>query len=266
MQAQMRDRSPRSMVMNGLIVALVGVLLAILGPFGTYHAPMALRLAYWVGLLMSGNLLYLTTVRLLAGLALRWDLPDAMVWIGGAVLGSVPMTAIVAIVNRATFGFFPQTADQWLHFYFLVLVISFCVTGIMWLVAARQTAVPTLENPSSQAAPSDGSEPAMPVPRLLDRLPLGKRGDIWALESEDHYVRVHGSFGSELILMRLRDAIAEMDGVDGAQTHRSWWVARQAVTGTVITDRLEAVLLPNGAEAPVARASAAELTAKGWAG
>ncbi len=259
----MRDGSPRSVVMNGLILVLVGVVLAILGPYNTYEAPMAVRLAYWVGLLVIGNLMYLATVRLLAGLAARWSLPNAMVWIGGAVLGSVPMTAIVAVVNRAAYGFSPGSADQWLHFYFLVLVISFCVTGIMWLVAARQTALPAL----AAAAPPPAPEtiPGLPLPRLLERLPPGKRGTIWALESEDHYVRVHGSFGSELILLRLRDAIAEMDSVDGAQTHRSWWVARQAVAGTIVTDRLEAVLLPNGAEAPVARASAAGLTAKGWA-
>ena len=31
--------------------------------------------------------------------------------------------------------------------------------------------------------------------------------------------------------MRLSDAVEELEGLEGAQTHRSWWVARDAVRG-----------------------------------
>jgi hypothetical protein len=31
--------------------------------------------------------------------------------------------------------------------------------------------------------------------------------------------------------MRLSDAVAELEGIEGAQTHRSWWVAKMAVEG-----------------------------------
>ena len=48
---------------------------------------------------------------------------------------------------------------------------------------------------------------------------------------EDHYVRAHTMLGSDLVLLRLRDAIAELDGIEGAQVHRSWWVARDVVEG-----------------------------------
>ena len=49
------------------------------------------------------------------------------------------------------------------------------------------------------------------------------------MQSEDHYLRLHTSLGQELILMRLSDAVAELEGVEGAQVHRSWWVARAAI-------------------------------------
>ena len=50
-----------------------------------------------------------------------------------------------------------------------------------------------------------------------------------ALQGEDHYVRIHTALGSELVLMRLGDAIQELDGLEGERVHRSWWVARRAV-------------------------------------
>lgn len=46
---------------------------------------------------------------------------------------------------------------------------------------------------------------------------------------EDRYLRIHTDGGSDLILMRLRDAVGELAGADGLQVHRSFWVARAAV-------------------------------------
>ena len=69
---------------------------------------------------------------------------------------------------------------------------------------------------------SPGRAPA----RFPDRLPFKLRGAaIRAVQSEDHYLRIHTDRGSDLILMRLSDALDELEGLEGAQTHRSWWVA-----------------------------------------
>ncbi len=265
--AELRETSPRNMVIDFLIIGLLGVILAILGPFGTYNAPLALRLAYWVGLLVTGNLVYMATVHGLAALAGKLDLPDAMVWIGAALLGSIPMTGLVSVVNRAAFGVHPRTADDWLQFYFLVLVISFIITAVMWMLSWRRTHLASMKQGPSAAHDTVQQHPAAPhnpAPRLLDRLPPGKRGTVWALESEDHYVRVHLEGGTELILMRLRDAIMEMDGANGAQVHRSWWVARIGVSKTLREERGISLLLKSGVAAPVARSSIPDLEASGW--
>jgi hypothetical protein len=199
-------------------------------------------------------------------------LPDALVWLGAAIFGSVPMTALVAIVNRAAFGMYPRTAEQWLSFYFLVLVISFIITGVMWLVSTRRNAM----EPSGSPEPAPVESVPQPVAgqpavqslsagsRLLARVSPAKRGSLYALESEDHYVRVHMDTGSELVLIRLRDAILETDGLEGLQVHRSWWVARQGVAGQVKDGRSVALKLKTGTLAPVARASVGDLEAKGW--
>ena len=100
-----------------------------------------------------------------------------------------------------------------------------------------------------------------PVPRPLPPH-LGR--DLIALEMEDHYVRAHTAHGSTMILLRMRDAVAELDGIDGAQVHRSWWVARAAVTGVRREGRNVRLRLGQTLEAPVARANVSELEGRGW--
>jgi DNA-binding LytR/AlgR family response regulator len=109
-------------------------------------------------------------------------------------------------------------------------------------------------------------QPASPSASLLAaRLPVRMRtGEIWALEAEDHYLRVHTSLGSALILMRLSDAIAELGDLGGAQTHRSWWVAKAAVRDARRSGERAVLTLANGVEAPVSRKYAAGLRRAGW--
>ena len=63
---------------------------------------------------------------------------------------------------------------------------------------------------------------------------------------------------------RLRDAIAEMDDVLGAQTHRSWWVARAAIADGAGLTRSREIPLTNGLSAPVARDSVDRLRQSGF--
>ncbi|MDP1910079.1 MAG: LytTR family DNA-binding domain-containing protein, partial [Hyphomicrobium sp.] len=71
---------------------------------------------------------------------------------------------------------------------------------------------------------------------------------------------------SALILLRMRDAEAELTGVDGLRIHRSWWVARSAVEKVLRDGRGYKLRLTNGLEPPVARDRVAALKAAGWIG
>lgn len=90
-------------------------------------------------------------------------------------------------------------------------------------------------------------------PHFLSKLPFAKRGDLWALSSELHYVRIHTSRGSDLILMRLSDAIEQAGGVDGLRIHRSHWVARDGIESISTADGKMNVVLKSEAELPVSR-------------
>jgi hypothetical protein len=102
-------------------------------------------------------------------------------------------------------------------------------------------------------------------PKFLERLPLKLRGaEVWAVEAEDHYLRLHTSKGQDLILMRLADAVSELEGIEGAQVHRSWWVARDAIADAKRGDGRATLTLKDGSEAPVSRTYAGLLRERGW--
>jgi DNA-binding LytR/AlgR family response regulator len=100
---------------------------------------------------------------------------------------------------------------------------------------------------------------------LLERLPDKLRGaELHAIEAEDHYLRLHTDRGSALILMPLSEAVEKLQGMDGMRTHRSWWVARNAVVGAVRGRGRALLTLKNGLRAPVSRTYAPSLRGAGW--
>ena len=104
-----------------------------------------------------------------------------------------------------------------------------------------------------------------PPPKFLERLPLKLRGaEVWAVEAEDHYLRLHTSLGQDLILLRLADAVDELAGIEGAQVHRSWWVARDAIADARRGDGRATLVLKDGSEVPVSRTYAKILREQGW--
>lgn len=91
------------------------------------------------------------------------------------------------------------------------------------------------------------------VKRLLSRLELDKRGAIISLSVQDHYVEVATAMGQSLLLIRLSDAIAEVDGVNGMQVHRSHWVAHNQIVSAKRTGDRGILNMSNGHEIPVSR-------------
>ena len=119
---------------------------------------------------------------------------------------------------------------------------------------------------STDPAPLADVRPSTSVSTVpfLDRLPGAWADRLVALEMEDHYVRAHGPGTSALILLRMRDAEAELAGIDGMRIHRSWWVARSAVEKVLRDGRGYKLRLTNGLDAPVARDRIVALKAAGW--
>ncbi len=109
------------------------------------------------------------------------------------------------------------------------------------------------------------AEPALPAsppaPVFLDRVRPERRGRLLALQSDGHYLRVHTDAGSDLVLYRLSDAIRELGTEEGAQVHRSWWVAGRALSDE---RQREVLKLVNGLEVPVSRSFRLAARERGW--
>jgi hypothetical protein len=227
-------------------ILVLGSFLAILGPYQTHQLGLPGVWFYWVGLMGLG---WLSNALVQAGLGrLTGGWPRLAHYALASVLISIPVTvgvaAIQALVSR------PFTLAALPVVFVFVWVISAAVTTIGWLMDRRATAAPEI--------PTIGRT-------LLDKLPPRlQRAPLLALQAEDHYLRVHTGAGDALILMRLSDAIAAVEGLDGRQTHRSWWVARQAIDTITRGDGRATLTLSNGVEAPVSRTHAPRLREAGW--
>eukprot|EP01030_Chromulinospumella_sphaerica_P016261 gene16260-16072_t len=203
---------------RGVALALLaGVFLALTGAFETGDRGLATGLVYWTLMMLIGSL---TGV----GISIftdRFGWLEERPWLQGAMIVALltpPLTLMVWLVTTLFFCDCGLPASRISQFVVPVLVVNAAMTALNYLVQRRPK--------ETHASPAGA-----PPPRFLDRLPPKLRGaELFAVEAEDHYLRLHTDRGADLILMRLADAVAELDGLEGAQTHRSWWVAKEAPT------------------------------------
>lgn len=126
----------------------------------------------------------------------------------------------------------------------------------------QRRAAPEPGVPGAEAASAVGGAELRPARlALLERVRPERRGALLAVKAEGHYLQVYTDAGSDLILYRLSDALLELGGEDGAQVHRSWWVAARALAPQRHRDRL---VLTNGVEVPVSRSFRVAARQRGW--
>ncbi len=231
------------------VAAAAGVFLTFSGAFGTDSVRLPVRFGYWMLMMVAGYFIGSLVAGWFFGQGRR---RSGSIWLDAALAAlvmSVPFTFIVWIATRTLLGSRIPVGGLPILFGY-VLLVALALTVINMLIESRRVAV-------TEASP----EP----PRFLERLPLKLRGaEVWAVEAEDHYLRLHTSRGQDLILMRLADAVAELEGIEGAQVHRSWWVARDAIADARRGDGRATLTLKDGSEVPVSRTYAGVLRDKGW--
>jgi hypothetical protein len=231
------------------IAAAAGVFLGVAGPFGSYLSPGRLIvIAYWTGAILTGEILLGLTIRPATLLAPRLRVPP--------ILAASLVTAIVSL--PLSFLCHTVALTLWPILRGHISLLTFY--GQTLLVAGTLTAIHAQSGRPLTRAPTEDTAPR-PTPTAGDfrsRIPSHLGADLIALQMEDHYVRVHTSAGSGLVLIPLHQALAELGAVPGLRVHRSWWVAHHAVIGTIRDGRNVRLRLVNGLEAPVSRARLAE--------
>lgn len=257
----MREQIKRLYInLTGLLV--IGLVLALIGPFGTYEQlPTLARLGYWLLVAsLNGVLVDLVIRRVDAQLPAKTPMRRIIAPFLGALFAAVPATAIVAVANGLFgIGWPERLLVLYSQVLFLLTVISTLIYTLQDLHEMAQARQP--ESPDTPA------EPSQPAPdywaRFKERLPEPLGGELLCLEMHDHYLAVHTTTGKQLILCRMDDAAKELENL-GQRVHRSWWVATTAAAGTEKQGQRLFLKLIDGRHVPVGRTYRAELKAAGW--
>ena len=238
-----------------IIAILPGLVLSLLGPFGSFSAPIGLRFAFWMPTMAIGAALGAGVSIISERLSIFCGRP-ALRAVAIVTTMTIAMSGVVLGISHLIFG--PGRVTFSATFVCYVWIITVVVAMIGAILRARNTRIAVAAAPiAAQIVPAPKSFSA--------RLPAKLKGsNILALEAEDHYVRVHTDAGSDLILIRLADAIAEMGATPGARTHRSWWVAKSAVKSMHRANGRVTLVLANDAQVPISRGYASELRQAGW--
>lgn len=234
-----------------LAILAVSLLLGLIGPFGTYgDLPLAARVAYWAAIAISTYIVGDATVAFLSSLRVGERRGGALAFAAYGAAAGLPIALCVWAINLSVYG--PGRGIQFLP------LLAYCVAIAAVVSVLVRNFV--YDPDAAEAGPAHGEtlseSPQSPLPtrpRILDRLPLNVRGRLSHLSMQDHYVDVRTDKGGTLVLMRLADAIAETEGVEGLQVHRSHWVAREAIARTIRRDGRLHIEMNDGAVLPVSR-------------
>jgi hypothetical protein len=240
----------RSLLQNAAIVIVLAGAFTWFGIYGV-TGPLWLRFSMWLITIGTGTASAAFIIPFIFGTRFeRWPLPVRIA--AGAALIAVPVTIALYAYSAVLGGAMSFAALPVQYLYVFAVCVIMVVGGYVLSLASQKPAG------SSDLTAPDAAR------AFLARLPLKfRQAELHAISSEDHYLRVHTSLGEELILMRLADAVRELDGGGGLQVHRSWWVAKAAVRDVKRQGGKVSLVLPSGKEAPVSRTFTAEVKAAG---
>lgn len=264
-------REPRLVGYKILMMAVGGLFLGTITPYETssIEGPIG-RYSYWIGCVLFPAFI--------SGPLGRSMFPLLQARQSGALAAFVAFTAVLSLPTSiwvaawevilkglfvVSLGFWDYVGEMlgrlefdpggFLAFYARVWIITLLIVGPVSLAGDRL--LPSRKQPAS--TPSAGH-------RFMRRLPAKLGTDLMCLSMEDHYVRVHTRQGDTLLLMRMSDAIQELEGYGGAQVHRSWWVATEAVEAVHKAPRKLSLTLKNGLNVPVSQRRVKQLRETGF--
>ncbi|HIP23836.1 MAG TPA: LytTR family transcriptional regulator [Rhodobacteraceae bacterium] len=216
-------------VLGGIFV--VAVVLGVSGPFQTFEAfALPVRLGYWllVSVLTFGAGFFAGTY---VEIALQRRFSEWPRFLAASLATALAVVIVVFLINLLSFQDALFSLETMLLLGAYVAVISFAISAAFKIFTPQN------------AAPAEAP--------LLARLPFDKRAQLISLSVQDHYTEITTAKGSELVLMRLSDAIKEADG--GLQIHRSHWVATKAIAKVERQAGKVVLTTVVGSELPVSR-------------
>lgn len=202
------------------------------GPFGTFETqPFSWRLVYWT---------------VVIGVSIPIAFACRLFW--RQVIGGEPALIediLVIGTMSAIFGPLVVGFNIW-------LAGPAATTSIGWPLATIVTFLVGLGIVVIRRWMQSTNAPHVARDRLLDRIGAPQGVRLARVSSDNHHIRIVTDDGKEYrILMRLRDAVAEIDVEDGLCVHRSHWVALAQIEKIDFDSGKEIVRMPCGARVPI---------------
>ena len=227
----------------------VGLVMGVLGPFGSSERTLFERLVYWQYCMVGGGLI---GVSIDAGVRRIIE----QFWLRAMSVGVLMTPPVMLLVWTANHTFagtrlsLNALVQPWFEV-FVVCLVTMLLRQLIWSrpIMAQPTATPDID----------------PTEAFRLRLSAKRRAaTLIAVQAEDHYLRVHTDAGEELVTSRFGDALKELAQAPGFRTHRSWWVAADAIDQVKWLRGRGEARLKCGLVAPISRSQAAPLKAAGW--
>ena len=257
---ELRTRLRPGQQAAGMVAAIA--VLAYLGPFDTWGAlDLRDRAVFWT-LAVGPNWLFGMLVGSAAARAFErrgWPAWAGRV-VGGSALAAVPGTGVVWLLVAGYMGYRMAGPYEIASLYAQVIGVHLILNVIVTSLVIRGRG-PRGEEAGSGLPRASGEPPGA---AFLGRIPARLGHNLLHLRMQDHYVEIHTDGGSDLLLLRFRDALREVAGIDGAQVHRSHWVARSAIAAVVRRRGRIVLRLVNETEVPVSRSFVPALRKRGW--
>lgn len=257
-----------SVFLKPLVITLgVGALIGLLAPFGMNELPLWLSVTVWmfncaVGFFVYFPILHFANRRLQVVVAQHW----VRIAIG-AVVASVVMSFIVPFTLVVYSANGASLFDQFANFFPKTLLVGGILTFVGFfrekLDNQQERLVESEKVLSNEKSRREQAE-VKPVEAFMRLIPTEKRGRLLCLEMADHYVNVYTDKGNHMVLMRFKDALLALQDYKGMQTHRSWWVACDAIQKVGKEQRKRFLVLTNGINVPVSKTYLETVKAAGF--
>jgi hypothetical protein len=257
-------------VRSGPMIAVLGfgILLGVLGPFGSYLGMgLPVRVLHYTASMVVISALAVIANGLAARFVFRGPVP---LWGALAIaLALAPPAALIVsgflrlwapqVLPHVTF------AELCLQAALINIVVSLLVRAVRsWMDGRAPTREPVAVAAADPAAAElEPAQPAAADDALREKLPLPlRRAAIIALSAEDHYLRVHTARGEALVLMSLGAGMAALGPEAGIQVHRSHWIAHPALADGSARLGRAGIVLGGGQTLPVSRTGRRRLVAE----
>lgn len=242
---------------------LVGLVLAGLGPYGTFEQPLWRRVAFWIPVVWLNWMIAETAVRsLFLRFAEQLPLGSVTLPLLASLLLSPILTAVVFAVAWLL-GDPLQPSVGTVLWQVLLITAAVMLPTYTWSVGRSNRAADAIDRAIDAALNDAARDATSGETGFQQRWPAELHGRLLFLEMEDHYLRIHTSEGSDIVLYRMEDAARDLQG-QGLRVHRSYWVAEDALAGARRHRQSWRLRLIDGREVPVGRTYRAQLREAGW--